>query len=122
MRTSILSVLFILSLLLLTSCTDNRVKTRFFTQGACADCQNFIEDILSSQKGVDSVRWNYQTSMAEVVFDTTRTSESELQQALAKGGFSTAFYEADSANFGNLPECCRSSSSRKLIPKGIHGH
>lgn len=118
-----LNLLLIGILLALTSCTDNRIRTSFFTQGGCEDCQRYIEEILSSQKGVDSVSWNYQTSMTEVVFDTTRISEDELQQILSKNGFSTTFFEADTSRQKDLPECCTQSVNRSLLtPGGVHGH
>ncbi len=109
-------------MLLLSSCTEHRVKSRFFTQGGCEECKLLIEEALEKMSGVDSVAWSYQTSLTTVIFDTTRTNEEDLQKALAKKGFETAYFPADTEAQKNLPPCCTKNINRSLIPPGIHGH
>lgn len=108
--------------LLLSSCTDNRVQTVFFTEGSCSECKKHIEKILSDVNGVRDAFWNPSTSQTNVVFDTTRTNESMIQKALAKGGFNTMYFEADTQAAKLLPACCRKVIEKKLIPEGgVHG-
>ena len=117
--------LFVTGLVLfigLSSCTDHRVQTKFFTQGSCEECKTYIESALKGKRGISEVEWDFSTSLTSVVFDTSKTSESTIQQELAKAGFSTMYFEADTHAQRDLPDCCKELSRRNLVPKGIPGH
>ncbi|MCI4670261.1 MAG: cation transporter [Bacteroidia bacterium] len=122
MKLTRISLFLLIGLFLFSSCTDHRIKTKFFTQGGCEECQAIIEEALKKTKGVDSVSWDFETSLTTIVFDTTKTNESKLQQLVAKKGFNTTYFDADVEAAKALPECCTKVIERSLIPKGIHGH
>lgn len=108
-----LPFLALLPLIWLTGCSEPR-KTAFFTEGNCAECKPLIEAVLKDTRGVREAVWDFETSMVDVMYDSLRTDEETIQKSLAAAGFSTGYFDADTAARKKLPACCREALSRKL--------
>ncbi len=100
--------------MVLASCGGNWQKAQFFAQGNCEACKALIEASLDDQPGIDSVGWDFASSLITVKYDPAKTTPDHLQQAIAKKGFETQFYPADAAAQKALPACCQEAINRKL--------
>jgi copper chaperone CopZ len=121
MKRAHFSVSAVLALaLMLAGC--KQAQTRFFTEGSCPECKALIEAALHDAPGVVSAAWDPASSLVTVSYRPGRSSEDALQQALAQAGFSTGYYEPDSAARSRLPECCRTPITRRLERPGEAGH
>jgi len=108
-------IIILFSLLLLaTSCAGPKEEVSFFTEGNCEDCKALIEAAVKDMSGVESVSWDYETSLTTVIYSLNRTSENQLQEAIAEKGFETQFFPANEDARANLPECCRQKIDRTL--------
>ena len=102
-----------LLLLGLIACQEP-TRVSFFTQANCEECNGLIQAELKKLPGVDSVGWDFETSLTTVKYFPDKISEDQLQEALSKTGFETQFYPADDSAQALLPECCRQPIDRKL--------
>jgi mercuric ion binding protein len=96
------------------SCTGKTQRVIFFTQGNCEACKPLIEQSLQDLAGVDSVGWDFESSLTTVKYLPHQVSPDQLQQQLARTGFETQFYPADAEAQSKLPACCQESINRKL--------
>ncbi len=107
---------YLLPIILTVGCSGPAEEVMFFTEGNCKECSTHISSALEDLSGVESANWNFETSLTTVMYHPERISEDDLQQALAKAGFKTGYFEPDSAARAALPECCREPITRKLKP------
>jgi copper chaperone CopZ len=107
---------------LFAGCGGETDQLTFFTEGNCEACGGLIQEVLEAQAGIESANWDYQTSLTTVVFEVGEIDEEAIQQALAKAGFRTGYFEPDPAAREALPACCQESVARKLQPTAPAGH
>ncbi len=102
-----------IGVLLCTACGES-TKTSFFVQGNCLDCKPIIESKIQELPGIDSVGWDFESSMLTVKYFASEIAPDMLQQELAKAGFDTQFYPAEAEARKALPSCCQQEIDRKL--------
>jgi copper chaperone CopZ len=106
-------VIIVLGLFLLTSCAES-TKTRFYVEGNCMECKEIIEAKVNEIQGIDSVGWDFESSLLIVKYFASKVAPDMIQQHVAKAGFDTQFYPADTDARNQLPACCQEPINRKL--------
>jgi len=115
-------ILLIPAPLLLVSCKGDPVEASFFTEGGCMECLTPILNALQVQKGVASVRWDYETSQTTVSYYPDEVDPEALQKALAEAGFRTEYFEPNPEARAALPACCQKPVERRLKQQLPTGH
>lgn len=119
MKTKILSLL---SLFLLgTSALFAQAKTeKFEVKGNCDMCESRIETTAKAVEGVSTADWVQETKKLAVTFDSTKTSVSKIQKAIADAGHDTPMHKAKDEVYEKLPACCK--YDRTEAKKESSGH
>lgn len=91
---------------------DANPGAEFWARGNCGMCEERIVTTLNAIEGVSDASWDKASGMVSVSFDETKTSEDNLQQALAAVGHSTKTHEASAEVDASLPKCCRAGGDK----------
>ena len=83
------------------------IKVAFFVAGNCDMCKARIEKVARSIRGVSNANWDKSSKQLSVQFDQTKTSQAELESAVAKSGHDTLNAKTDTAVYDALPGCCK---------------
>ncbi len=75
-------------------------------KGNCDDCKERIENA-ADIKGVKLCKWDSNTHVATITFDSSKTSLETIEKAIAKAGYETANQKADPKAYAKLPKCCK---------------
>ena len=113
MKSPFFSLIGIILLTSLLACSKPATIT-FYVEGACEACQEVIEQELEKMEGVVTAKWDYETSLVTLAFQTEKVSEDDIQAYIAVKGFATQFYPPNETARKDLPACCQESISRKL--------
>lgn len=107
------SIIQIILFALLVSITNNlfaqEPKIKEITikvEGNCDDCKNRIESAMDNN-GIKFSQWDKETKMLKVVYKTTKISEQEIFELLAKAGHDTEKLKANNDVYDKLPDCCK---------------
>ncbi len=97
-----------LVLTLLFSCTTNSpLKTETFkVWGNCEKCKKTIESA-SGIEGVTEKKWDVESKLMTVTFDTTKVKLEQIQQIIAKSGYDNDKYYGDDYAYDKLESCCQ---------------
>ncbi len=106
-------VLLILPLLI--ACQGNLTEATFFVEGNCAACQELIEQSITGHPGLKQAKWDASKSMLSVLYDAEQTDLDQLQEAVAKAGFTTQYFDANPNAREKLPACCRENIEKRQI-------
>lgn len=82
------------------------VTSTLSVKGNCEDCKERIENA-SDIKGVKVCKWDSETKVATVTFDSGKTSMETIEKAIAKAGYETKNQKADPKAYAKLPKCCK---------------
>jgi copper chaperone CopZ len=93
--------------------SDGIVETTFKVDGVCGMCKDRIESAAMRTKGVKLAKWDVDKKELKVVYKSDKTTEKEIQQAVADHGHTTSLVEADSTAYSKLPGCCRYKDGAK---------
>jgi cation transport ATPase len=94
--------------------TDKKnVETSFTVKGVCGMCKDRIENAALRTSGVKLAEWNKESKELKLVYNTKKTSESEIQKAIAMKGHASEGMPQDSAAYQKLPDCCRYADGAK---------
>lgn len=96
-----------------TSTSVEGKKAEFFVRGNCEMCKERIEDVAKGVEGVKSADWDVKTSVIHVIYDTTKTDEMAVHQAVAGAGHGTDHVQMDQKAHDALPDCCRFKEDSK---------
>lgn len=88
-------------------------ESTFKVEGVCGQCKKRIETAAMRTKGVKLAEWDKKTKDLKVVFNTEKTSEIEIQKAIAINGHDTPTTPSDSSTYAKLPGCCRYKDGAK---------
>lgn len=112
----------LLSMFLLgTSMVFAQSKTeKFEVKGNCEMCEARIETTAKSVEGVSAADWVQETKVLAVTFDSTKTSVSKIQKAIADAGHDTPMHKAKDEVYEKLPACCK--YDRTEAKKESSGH
>lgn len=75
-------------------------------KGNCEECKERIENA-ADIKGVKICKWDANTHVATVTFDSSKTTLETIEKAIAKAGYETASQKADPKAYAKLPKCCK---------------
>lgn len=95
-------------------------EATFFVQGNCDDCSELIKEGVESVSSATFVGWNPENSMVLVTYRGDVSVVDSIQKHVAKQGFETQFYPANTEARESLPDCCKESKSRFLSPADVH--
>jgi copper chaperone CopZ len=99
---------FTLVLLLISFYGYTQTDTvRIKTSAICEDCKERIEHDLSFEKGVKSVKLDLTTKIVAVIYNSKKTTEKEIREAITKIGYDADSLKADVKSFSKLPDCCK---------------
>ena len=74
--------------------------------GNCGMCQKTIEKSAKAA-GASSANWNEDTKLLTVSYKSKKTSLAQIQQSIAKAGYDTQDFTADSSAYYGLHGCCQ---------------
>jgi len=89
--------------------SDKAVKSEtieFKVYGNCGMCKSRIEKALNVD-GVESAKWDKDTKIATVVYDSEKISEVKLHQLAAEVGHDTEMVAAKDETYSKLHGCCK---------------
>ncbi|MGO1242560.1 MAG: TonB-dependent receptor domain-containing protein [Sphingobacterium sp.] len=98
--------LSVLSLfLILSTYAQTETNISFKVAGNCGLCKQRIEKA-AKIKGVASAEWTAATQMANIQFDSSKTTATAIKQAIAEAGHDTDEIRAENDVYEKLHECC----------------
>jgi copper chaperone CopZ len=98
-----------LALMFFSSCAAqiSNAKTEIIhIYGNCGMCKKTIEKA-AFQKGEAKAEWNEDSKMAEITFDTKKTTSDAILKRIAEVGYDSEKYRADDAVYAKLHGCCQ---------------
>lgn len=96
---------------------SNIVKSTFTVYGNCTICKARIEKALD-HNGIKQSRWDTKTKVLQVVYNTSKISESEIHKLIASVGHDTDKVKATDEVYAELPYCCLYRDH--TMPQGVH--
>ncbi len=87
--------------------SDSSSKTAFYVRGNCGMCEERIEKAAMDVEGVSKADWDVKTKELAVAYDSTKTTELNIQKAVANAGHETKTEPSPQAVHDALPECCK---------------
>jgi len=105
MRTKVLSLLSLFVFGAMTVFAQSKTD-KFKVSGSCDLCKTRIEKAAMSVPGVTKATWDMKSEMMDVTFDSQKTSDRNIQKAIAAVGHDTPMYRASDAVYDKLPACC----------------
>ncbi len=79
----------------------------FKVYGNCGMCETRIENAAKSVTGVTTADWDKKTKMIKVSYDTSKTDNHKIEEAIAKVGHDTETHKSDDKAYNALPGCCK---------------
>lgn len=98
----ILAIIFSLKINAQTTITTSTISVK----GNCDDCKERIENA-ADIKGVKNSNWDKDKKVLTVTFDSKKVTLTQIEEAIAKAGYSTANKKADANAYKKLPDCCQ---------------
>ena len=89
--------------------SDSAVKSEtieFKVYGNCGMCKSRIEKALKVD-GVESAKWDKDTKMTNVIFDSDKITVDQLHQLVAEVGHDTEMIKAEDETYNKLHSCCK---------------
>jgi len=74
--------------------------------GNCGMCKTTIEKA-AKKAGATTAGWNEESKELQVSYAVNKTSSDKIQQSIAKSGYDTQDFTADSKAYSNLHSCCQ---------------
>ncbi len=107
MKTKVLSLMVVFLLGVFSVFAEEKTETINVKGGACDECKEHIETVVTGVDGVTSAKWNVETKVLTVVFDDAVVTLDKVQMFIAQGGNDTPKYKAPEKAYDALPECCK---------------
>jgi Cu(I)/Ag(I) efflux system membrane fusion protein len=92
-------------------------STAFYVRGNCEQCEERIEKAAKSVDGVASADWNVDTDMIKVDYDSTKTSQLKIEEAIAAMGHGTEHVQMNQQAHEKLPDCCKVDEEEEAAAK-----
>lgn len=86
--------------------------------GNCGMCETTIEKA-GNIKNIAKVDWNKDTKMADLTFDTSKTSKDEILKRIALAGYDSEQFLAPNDVYSKLPECCQYERLIKSVTEKV---
>jgi copper chaperone CopZ len=82
--------------------------------GNCNMCKKTIEKAINLEL-VATGKWDTDTKMATITFDSTKTNLDEIKDRIALSGYDMEKYFAPDDIYASLPECCQYERAAKPV-------
>ena len=105
MRNKLLPLIIILCFITYSSFSQTN-KISFEVAGMCDMCKERIENALDI-KGVKIAYWSVETKICNITYNSSKITEKEIHQAIAKVGHDTPMAKATEKAYEGLHQCCR---------------
>ena len=86
---------------------EGKVDAEIKVLGLCGMCEDRIETAAYSVRGVRTASWDKESQMLSVSYRADRTSQEEIERAIAKAGHDTEHFITDEETYSNLHSCCK---------------
>jgi copper chaperone CopZ len=96
---------------------ENTGESTFTVLGNCGMCKDRIERAAYSVRGVRSASWDQKGKQLTVRWRPDRTTQDEIERAVAKAGHDTENFLADDETHANLHHCCVYERDPDLLKK-----
>jgi copper chaperone CopZ len=84
----------------------NAKTARVKIYGNCGMCEKTIEKA-AFKKGRSKADWDMDTQMAQLQFDSTKTSVEKILKRVAASGYDSDDYRASAQTYSKLHACCQ---------------
>lgn len=74
--------------------------------GECGMCKKTIEKA-AKDSGAATANWDTGSKLLTITYNTNKTSNQKIQQAIATAGYDTRDLTADNAAYDKLHDCCK---------------
>jgi copper ion binding protein len=102
----ILTISILMLLISTISIAQSKTDT-IYAKGNCGHCKERIEATVKSIAGVSDAMWDASYARLICIYDVTKTSNKEIQKAIAAVGHDTDLFRADDQVYKALPGCCK---------------
>ena len=110
-------LILIISLVSFISKAQQGVKTETISvKGNCEDCKVRIENA-ADIKGVKICKWDPDTKLASVTYDTSKVSLQKIEEAIAASGYDAGAVKGNEKAYKKLPGCCKYRDGKCEEPK-----
>jgi periplasmic mercuric ion binding protein len=82
--------------------------------GNCGMCKEKIEKAVKSA-GAAKANWNEESKVLQVSYNTGKSSLAKIQEAIAKTGYDTQDFTADTKAYDKLHGCCQYERKEAVI-------
>jgi len=86
----------------------------FGVRGNCTMCKATIEKAANGVDGVSNAVWDVDKKKIDLNFDTSKVTELEIHQAIAKSGYDTEKIKGNNKAYDELPTCCLYTRDMKM--------
>jgi periplasmic mercuric ion binding protein len=105
MKTKII-ITILVAMLSISAFAQSKVTTASIkVYGNCSMCKKRIETALD-HKGIKKAEWNAKTKELQVVYSSSKISEMQIHEIIAKAGHDTDKVKAKEETYATLPFCC----------------
>jgi mercuric ion binding protein len=111
MKKIIFALAFIFILGFVQSIQAQTDTVRIKTSAICEQCKERIENDLSFEKGIKSSNLDLNTKVVTVVYNSKKTNEQKIREAITKIGYDADSLAADPKSYKKLPDCCKHEST-----------
>ena len=73
--------------------------------GNCGMCKKVIEKAARTA-GATKANWSDETKLLQVTYAMNKTSNTKIQESIARSGYDTQDFMADNMAYNKLPACC----------------
>ena len=115
--------MMLLSITASCSTKIKNAKTEIATvAGNCGMCKDKIE-AAGFEKGISIVKWDMDTKLASITFDSNKTNKEVLLKKIALAGYDNDSFKAPEQSYKNLHGCCqyerKTSKPVEVIPANV---
>lgn len=76
-------------------------------------CKATIEGALKKKDGVFSKKWNKETKMLTVTYDTVKITIKQIGEKVSDVGYDNEYATASDAKYNSLHQCCQYTRPKK---------
>lgn len=88
-------------------------KTINIPSAQCDVCKGKISAAIKKIKGVKSFEVDIENHIVHLIFDSTRTTLGQIENAITKAGYDANNKKADPEAYAKLDKCCKKPEDRK---------
>jgi len=90
----------------------------FGVRGNCGMCKKTIENAATGVDGVSTATWDKDKKKIDVSFDSSKTNEMAIHNAIAASGYDTEKVAGNEEAYKNLPGCCQYDHEMEMNQSG----